>query len=64
VSDEAAVALGNLRRHGFAVSVILNVYEPYEFEVAAGRLLAEGIEARHLADRASIVNICRDCVLR
>lgn len=64
VSDEAAIALGSLRRHGFAVSVILNVYELYEFEVAAGRLLVEGIEARHLAERASIVNICRDCVLR
>ena len=64
VSAEAAFALGNLRRHGFAVTAILNVYGVHEFEVSAGRLLAEGIEARHLEDRASIVTLCRDYVLR
>ena len=44
--------------------MIVNAFEPYDFEVAAGRLLAEGIEARRLADRSSIMNVCRDYVLR
>ena len=30
----------------------------------AGRLLAQGIESRHLRDKASIVDICRKHVLR
>lgn len=64
VSDEAAVALGNLRQHGLAVTVILNVHAVHDFEVGAGRLLAQGIEARHLKDRASVGTLCRDYVLR
>ena len=64
VTEETAITLGNLRRHGFAVSVVLNVYGVNDFEQAAGRLLAEGIEARHLDDRTSIGTVCRDYVLR
>jgi len=59
VSPETAVALGGLRRHGFAVTAIVNVYEIHDFEEAAGRLLAEGIEARHLKNKASIPTLCR-----
>ncbi len=58
------MALGNLRRHGFAVTVILNTYEVHDFELAAGRLLAEGIEARHLQNETSITTICRGYALR
>ena len=64
VTMETAVALGNLRRRGFAVTVILNLYEVHDFETASGRLLAQGIEARHLRDKAAIVDICRKHVLR
>ncbi len=64
VSAETAVALGNLRRHGFAVTAIVNVYDQGEFEQAAARLLAEGIEARHLRGREAIGTVCRDYVLR
>ncbi len=63
VTTETAVALGNLRRHGFAVTAILNVYEVHEFEEAAGRLLAERIEARHLKDKAAVAAVCGDYVL-
>jgi hypothetical protein len=41
----------------------LNVYDQGDFEQASARLLAEGIEARHLRDREQIVTICRDYVL-
>jgi uncharacterized protein (DUF58 family) len=64
VTSEAAVALGNLRRRGFAVAAIVNVYALDEFEKAAGMLLAEGIEARHLVDESAISVICRQSVLR
>ena len=64
VTNETAMALGNLRRSGFAVTVMVNTFEPHDFHVAAGRLLAEGIEARHLKDRDAIVNVCRDYVIK
>jgi len=64
VTTEAAIALGNLRRRGFAVAVILNLYDELDFAEASGRLLAEGIEAHHLRDREEIVTICRSCALR
>ena len=35
LTDDAAIALGNLRRRGFAVSVILNMYDGWEFGEAA-----------------------------
>jgi len=64
VTTEAAVTLGNLRRRGFAVTAILNLFNELDFAAASGRLLAEGIEAHHLKDRAEIVTICRHSALR
>jgi uncharacterized protein (DUF58 family) len=63
VSPEIAVALGNLRRNGFAVNAIVNVFEEHEFARLAGRLAAEGIQARHLKDRENIPVICRRSTL-
>ncbi len=64
VSEETAVALGNLRRRGFAVTAIVNVYEDRDYAEAAGKLLAERIETRHLKDEAAVSEICRMHVLR
>jgi hypothetical protein len=61
---ESAIALGNLRRHGFAVTVLLNLHDEWDFAQAAGPLLAEGLDVRHLKDEASIVEICRSFALR
>ena len=58
VSVEIALTLGNLRRRGFAVTAIVNLYEDYDYAQAAGRLLAEGIDARHLKDEASLSGLC------
>lgn len=63
VTSEAAIALGNLRRHGYAVTAILNVYEESDFATAAGPLIAEGIETRHLKDETAVSLICRNYVL-
>jgi hypothetical protein len=63
-STESAIALGNLRRRGFAVTVLLNLHDEWDFAEAAGPFLAEGIDVRHLKDEASIVEICRSFALR
>ena len=64
VSEEAAITLGNVKRRGFAVTAILNLWEEYDFAQASGPLLAQGITTRHLKDQAHIVALCRDFVLR
>jgi len=64
VTPEYAIALGNLRRRGYAVVAIVNVYDEYRFAELSGPLLAEHIETRHLRDRAAISRVCLNCVLR
>jgi len=63
-SLETAVVLGGLRRNGFAVTAIINLYDDVEFERAAALLAAEGIEARHLKSVEALPNLCRQYVLR
>lgn len=62
-SVEHALALGSLRRQGFAVTVILAVYEIYDFAQASVPFLAEGIEVRHLQNEDSIREICQQFAL-
>lgn len=64
VTSESAIALGNLRRQGYAVSALVSIYEDHDFAQACGPLAAEGIETRQLKEEASIPSICRDYVLR
>jgi uncharacterized protein (DUF58 family) len=63
-SIETAVALGELRRKGLAVTAILNLYDDTEFGQASAQLAAEGIEARHLKTVEMLPNLCREYVLR
>src|SRR5262245_35065595 len=46
VTPETAVALGSLRRRGFAVEAIINLFDERDYAEAAGRLLAERIASR------------------
>jgi len=56
VSVETAIALGMLRRLGFAVSVLLILPEPVHIWEAAGRLTAEGIhDVRVVASEADLM---------
>jgi uncharacterized protein (DUF58 family) len=64
VTPEAALALGSLRRRGYAVVGVLIVFEDFEFEEHAGRLLAQGIEARRVTDEASLSALCGQHLLR
>jgi hypothetical protein len=57
---ETALALGNLRRRGFAVTAVLIMIDGDGLEQAFGRLLAEGIrDVRHLASEAALPELCR-----
>lgn len=64
VTTEAALALGNLRRRGMAVTAIVNVYDEYDFARIAGPLVAERIDVRQLRDRTGIARMCQRMVLR
>jgi len=64
VTEENAIALGNLKRRGFSVAAIVNMYEEYDFAQASGPLLAQGIESHHLKSEAGIVDMCRRFLLR
>ncbi len=71
VSEEAAIALGNLRRSGYAVTAVLVILgdeseyfdwaEPPEW---AGRLLSEGIQFRRVDDEESLSRLCAERILR
>jgi uncharacterized repeat protein (TIGR01451 family) len=62
--ETSAIALSNLRRRGFAITVLLNLFDHYEYSRAAGYFQAEGMETRHLKDEQSIADICRQYALR
>jgi uncharacterized repeat protein (TIGR01451 family) len=64
VSEETALALGNLRRRGHAVTAVLIIFEDDYLEDGLGRLLAERIDVRHLKDEAGLVGLCQQQVLR
>lgn len=64
VTPEIAIALGMLRRRGLAVIAIVNVFEQQEYADAAGPLIAEQIETRHLHSEESVVEICAQYWLR
>jgi uncharacterized protein (DUF58 family) len=60
VPVETAIALGNLRRSGLAVTAVLILLDTEPLERAYGRLIAEGIrDIRHLKDEAELPELCR-----
>lgn len=64
VDYEDAISLGGLRRQGYSVTAILNLYDYDDFAKASGLLYAEGIETRHLRDQDSVGSICREHMLQ
>ncbi len=79
VTTEAAIALGNLRRNGFAVTAIV-VLQGSENAMGGasgtrfldssgmvdqiGRLIAEGINVRHIDHEAAIAQLCSEHAVR
>jgi uncharacterized protein (DUF58 family) len=65
VSVETALALGNLRRQGYAVSAVLILIDEENFERVFGRLMAEGIsDIRHLRDEKGLPTLCQHQAMR
>jgi uncharacterized repeat protein (TIGR01451 family) len=65
VSASTALALGNLRRRGSAVTAVLILIDEDRFDEAYGRLLSEGIrDVRHLKSEAELPTLCQQQVLR
>src|SRR5207244_12915234 len=65
VPVEAALALGNLRRQGLAISAILIALDGERLEKGYGRLLAEGImDVRPLRNEAGLPDLCQQQVRR
>lgn len=64
VPPETATALGNLRRLGYAVTVLLVMADEDEVANCMGRLLSAGIDVRQLEDEAGIVNMCSAQMVR
>jgi uncharacterized protein (DUF58 family) len=65
VTAEAALALGALKRQGFAVSVVLVALAEGTVEEAYGRLAAEGIrDVRPLANEETLPQLCQAEVTR
>jgi hypothetical protein len=64
VTEEAAIALGNLRRSGFAVTAILVTLEDNDLHDWASapewaeRLMAEGVQFRRVQDEAGLEQLC------
>jgi uncharacterized protein (DUF58 family) len=59
VSVETAMALGTLKRQGYAVAAVLVAIAEGEVELAYGRLAAEGIrDVRPLANDAALGELC------
>ncbi|QDT71717.1 DUF58 domain-containing protein [Lacipirellula limnantheis] len=64
VTPASAIALGSLRRRGYAVTAIVNAFEEFDYARMAGPLMAEQVDVRQLRDRAAIPQVCLKCLLR
>ena len=59
ITMETAIALGGLKRQGYAVTAIVNSHNHEAYAHVSSLLLAEGIQTRHLSDESSIHSICQ-----
>jgi uncharacterized protein (DUF58 family) len=64
VTLDTVLTLASLKKRGFAVTAVLNLYDDIDFADASIPLIAAGIDTRHLRDEAAIATICRQFVLR
>lgn len=59
VSEETAIALGNLRRQGYSVTAMVVLAEEHDFRESASLLAAERIDVRQVEDVSSIATLCQ-----
>jgi len=58
VPPETAIALGNLRRRGYAVTALVVMYDDDNVLDCLSRLIAEGIDARRVDSEEAIAGVC------
>jgi uncharacterized protein (DUF58 family) len=63
-SPETAIALGNLRRRGYAVTAVLAMFEDEPYAECMGRLMAEGVDVRRIDSEPGISNLCSAQLVR
>ncbi len=63
-NSQTSIALENMAKQGFAVSAMINVFDPNEYAQISGPMIASGIETYHLRDEDSVVHVCRKQILR
>jgi uncharacterized protein (DUF58 family) len=63
-STETVLALGSLRRQGYAVTAVLVLFSEEAEEDSHARLGAEGIDVRSVRDEASVAALCQRQMLR
>lgn len=63
VNEEIAIALGNLRRSGYAVSAVLILQDDLDYSHNAGLLMAQNVDVRHVQDESAVADFCSTRVL-
>ena len=70
VEDETAIALGGLRRRGYAVTAVLAMFDEEQHPEWASKpewaswLLAAGVEVRRVDDEAALSSLCAKQLIR
>jgi uncharacterized protein (DUF58 family) len=63
-TESTVLALLDLKRRGYAVTALINIYDDLEFAEASVPLLAAGIRTRHLKEETAIGELCREIMVR
>lgn len=58
-SEETAIALGQMRRRGYSVLVVMVCYDDSRFREATARLMAQNLEVRRVESEELLGELCR-----
>lgn len=64
VTLETAWALQTLKRRGYAVTAVLVMFDEWESTECMGRLIAAGLDARHVNSEAALGALCQQQLVR
>ncbi|HEY2840093.1 MAG TPA: DUF58 domain-containing protein [Pirellulales bacterium] len=64
VTLETAWALQTLKRRGYAVTAVLVMFDEWESIECMGRLIAAGLDARHVNSEAALAALCQQQLTR
>ena len=61
---ETALTLGNLRRSGYAVTAVMVLHDEGINPDSVGRLMAEGVDVRHIENEETLSNLCSEQLIK